>query len=244
MSAHMEFSAAAFAVLVLFSAYIVRGIAGFGSALIAIPLLTQVLPLTIVVPMVVLLDGLGSISQSLKNRAHIQWRELLPLLPFTITGVLMALFLLKSLDPVLLSRTLGAFVLCYGAYQLLPLPTIRVTRLSALPYGTLGGLIGTMFGTGGPFYIIYLSMRGLDKVTMRASFAAWFIIDSSMRLTGYASFGILSVDTILKAGMALPFAALGLYIGGRIHTDISQDTFKRVISTLLLFSGCALILKH
>ena len=75
----------------------------------------------------------------------------------------------KSLDPALLSRILGGFVLCYGAYQLLPLPTLRVTRLSALPYGTLGG---------------------------------------------------------------------------RIHTNISQDTFRRVISTLLLFSGCALMLKY
>ncbi|MFT5446434.1 MAG: putative membrane protein YfcA [Gammaproteobacteria bacterium] len=244
MSLQIDSSAAAFAALVLFGAYIVRGIAGFGSALIAIPLLTQVLPLTVVVPLVVLLDGLGSVSQGLKNRAHVEWPELLPLLPFTIIGVLIALFLLKSLDPVLLSRILGGGVLCYGAYQLLPLPTLRVTRLSALPYGTLGGLIGTMFGTGGPFYIMYLGMRGLDKVTMRASFATWFIIDSSMRLTGYATFGILDADTLLKAGMSLPFAALGLYIGGRIHTNISQDTFRRVISTLLLFSGGALMLKY
>ena len=127
---------------------------------------------------------------------------------------------------------------------MLPLPTLRVTRLSALPYGTLGGLIGTMFGTGGPFYIMYLSMRGLDKVTMRASFAAWFIIDGTMRLTGYAVFGFLDADTLLKTLLALPVAGLGLYLGGRIHTTISQDVFRRVISVLLLLSGCALLFKN
>jgi len=48
-----------FPVSVLFFAYLVRGVAGFGSALIAVPLLALTLPLTIVVPLVVFLDYLG-----------------------------------------------------------------------------------------------------------------------------------------------------------------------------------------
>ena len=234
---------AVFAGAVLFAAYTVRGIAGFGSGLVAIPLLAISFPLTLVVPVVVLLDYLGSAGQGLRNRESVSWRDLAPLLPFTVVGVLAALYLLDRLDAAVLRRSLGVFVLVYGAYQLSPLPAIRATRLSSVPYGVLGGLVGTLFGTGGPFYVIYLSMRGLDKNTLRVSFAAWFVIDGTMRLGGYAAFGFLGLEALLKAAMALPFAALGLFVGGRIHTTLSQDAFRRIISVLLLVSGCGLLLK-
>jgi uncharacterized membrane protein YfcA len=100
-----------------------------------------------------------------------------------------------------------------------------------------------LFGTGGPFYVIYLSMRGLDKGALRASFATWFVIDGALRLGGYAAFGFLSADTLLKAAVALPVAVLGLLLGGRIHTTVSQQSFRRVISILLLVSGCGLLFK-
>lgn len=234
---------AAFAAVVLFGAYTVRGIAGFGSGLIAIPLLTISFPLTVVVPVVVLLDYLGSAGQGIRQRASVSWRDLLPLAPFTVAGVLGALYLLDNLDGDVLRRCLGVFVLGYGAYQLSPLPTIRATRLSSVPYGVLGGLVGTLFGTGGPFYVIYLSMRGLDKQALRASFAAWFVVDGTLRLAGYAAFGFLGSETLFKAAMAFPFAAAGLLLGGRIHTTLSQDAFRRIISVLLLASGFVLLFR-
>lgn len=43
--------------------------------------------------------------------------------------------------------------------------------------------------------------------------------------------------------MALPVAALGLYLGGRIHTSLGKETFLRIISLLLMGSGAALLLK-
>jgi len=84
------------AALIIFGAYLMRGIAGFGSGLIAIPLLALMLPLTIAVPMVGLLDYISSPSHGVKHRQSIQWRPLLPLLPFTFPGVLTALSLFQT----------------------------------------------------------------------------------------------------------------------------------------------------
>ncbi len=243
MMADLPASTALFAALTLFTAYTVRGITGFGSGLIAIPVLALSFPLTLVVPLVVTLDYLGSISQGVRNRQLVAWRDLLPLLPFTLTGVVGALYLLDALDTAFLRRALGVFVLLYAAYQFLPLPALRATRLSSVPYGFLGGLVGTMFGTGGPFYIIYLSLRGLEKSAMRASFAAWFVVDGSLRLTGYAAFGFLGGETLVKLALALPVAALGLVIGGHIHTTLSLTVFRRLISLLLIASGLGLLFR-
>ena len=46
----MEIHTVVYAALVLFVAYLVRGIAGFGSGLIAVPMLTLVAPVPLVVP--------------------------------------------------------------------------------------------------------------------------------------------------------------------------------------------------
>ena len=43
-------------------------------------------------------------------------------------------------------------------------------------------LVGTLFGTGGPFYVIYLNLRGLDRSVFRATFAMNFLIDGGVRL--------------------------------------------------------------
>src|SRR5690606_20963405 len=152
----------------------VRGIAGFGSGLIAVPLLAFMFPLQVVVPIVVLFDYLGSASQGIRNRDLIAWRDEVPLIPFTLAGVALGLTLLKSLDSDTLKLALGGFVIAYAVYQLLPLPVLRGSRLYAVPCGFFGGVIGTVFGTGGPFYVIYFGLRALEKSIFRATFAANF----------------------------------------------------------------------
>ena len=232
---------AALTALVLFVAYLVRGVAGFGSGLIAIPLLTLLHPLPLVVPLVVLLDFLGSAAQGLRRRESISWPNLLPLLPFTVAGVLAALHLFASVEPGRLETALGAFVLVFAVYQVLPLPALRGSRLWAVPTGALGGFVGTLFGTGGPFYMMYLQVRGLDKVATRASFAAWFFVDGGLRLAGFAATGLLSVELLGTLALWLVPAALGLFVGGAVHVGIDARTFKYFISLLLVFSGYRLL---
>ena len=204
--------------LVILTAYFVRGLSGFGSGLIAIPLLALLLPLKLVVPLVVTLDYLGSASQGIHNRARIRWRDILPLLPFSLIGVILALYLFQRVDPLLLSRSLGVFIILFALYTLAALNPPRSQSVWwAVPAGTLGGLVGTLFGTGGPFYVIYLKLRDLDKTAFRATFATIFLLDGAARLTGYASGGFFDLDLLTLLALALPVMAVGLYLGGHVH---------------------------
>src|ERR1700675_1431675 len=165
--------------------------AGFGSGLIAVPLLSVVSPVPLVVPLVVLLDYLGSASQGLRNVERIAWREQLVLIPFMLVGVAVGLHLLTALPTRILARALGAFVIVYALYQFLPLPPLRGSRAFATVCGFFGGLVGTLFGAGGPFYVIYFNLRGLEKIAFRATFAVNFLIDGSVRLIAYLVMGLL-----------------------------------------------------
>lgn len=232
------------AALIIVVAFFVRGIAGFGSGLIAIPLLAQMLPLSVVVPLVGLLDYLASSSHGVKHRQSISWRDILPLLPFTFAGVLTALYLFHTLDAELLRKALGGFIVLYAFYTLLTSgPGFHGRRWWAVPAGAFGGLIGTLFGTGGPFYVIYLRLRHLDKTAFRATIAVVFLIDGSSRIVGYFFSGFYTGDTMYLLAAALPIMIIGMYIGGHVHTTISQRTFQRAIGVLLIGSGMALLLR-
>lgn len=96
------------AFFILLVAYFLRGITGFGSGLIAIPLLAHFLPLTFVVPMVLVLDFVASVALSRHTRLQVRWDEIRFLLPASIVGVLLGTFLLVNLprEPMLVALAL------------------------------------------------------------------------------------------------------------------------------------------
>jgi hypothetical protein len=160
-----------------------------------------------------------------------------------LVGIGVGLLVLHAIPSTILGKVLGGFVLVYAAYQLLPLPALYGSRLFAVVCGCLGGLVGTLFGTGGPFYVMYLKLRDLDKSVFRATFATNFLIDGAIRLVSYALIGLWHWQLLAYLLVALPIVGAGLYLGGRIHTRVSQQAFVRFISLLLLGSGVTLLLK-
>jgi uncharacterized membrane protein YfcA len=143
----------------------------------------------------------------------------------------------------MLSVALGGFIILFAIYQLLPMKLGQANRVISVPSGFFGGFVGTLFGTGGPFYVIYLNLRHLDKNSFRATFATIFLIDGAMRLAGYAMKGFYTLEMLSYLALAVPVAGIGLFFGGRIHTALGRDTFVRLISVLLLGSGTALLMK-
>ena len=242
MDLELTYTKAAYAAVVLFLAYMVRGIAGFGSGMISVPLLALYFPVQIVVPVVVFLDYIGSASQGLRNRKQIAWREQLPLIPFTLIGVAVGLTALKSMSSTSLAQALGCFVLFFAVYQLLPLPTLKGSRIFVVPFGMLGGVVGTLFGAGGPFYVMYFRLRQMEKSALRATFAVNFLIDGAIRLAAYATVGFFHPEVVLAMLCALPIIAVAMWIGGKVHTELSQQAYVRMISVLLLGSGTALVI--
>jgi uncharacterized protein len=209
-----------------------------------VPLLTLVAPLSIVVPLVVCLDYIGSASQGLRNRRAIAWTELIALLPFTIIGVATGLLILNNVATENLAKALGCFVIVYAIYQLIVLPAVRASRIAATYCGFLGGLMGAIFNAGGPFYVIYFSMRILDKTALRSTFAANYLIDGGIRLIAYATIGLFNRELLVYLVMALPLAVVALFVGGRVHIGLSSQVFVRFISLLLVASGALLILRN
>jgi len=232
-----------FSILVIFLAYIIKGLSGFGSGLIAIPLLAFIFPITFIVPVLGLLNYSGTLMQSFHLRKQVVWKDILPLIPFTLSGIAIAIWLLVNVDEEILVRVLGSFVLCYSIYSLLPLPDFKGGRKWAVFGGGLGGMVGALFGTGGPFYVVYLKMRQLNKTQFRASIAMIFFFDGGVRIIGYALNGFYTSQVLWMLLMLFPVLFIGMYVGHHLHVKFDQKKFNQVISVLLMVSGLMLLYK-
>jgi uncharacterized protein len=230
---------------ILMSAYFIRGITGFGSALISVPLLALSQPLQFVIPLVLALDFTASLVLGSTNSKKANWAEIKILLPAGMIGACIGAFALLRLptQPVLVA--LGAFTMFFGFRNIFGLqPAGRLSRSWAIPAGLAGGGAGALFGAGSPPYIIYLTRRLLDKGEVRATFSWLIAIDGGFRLGLFLLAGLLFEPTLQTAYLlGLVPMALGLYMGNKVHLDITSEGMLRVVGTLLVLSGLMLFLK-
>jgi len=230
--------------LIVFAAYVVFGISGFGSTLVAVPLLAHLFPLKFVVPFFVILDCIGALNMGLRLRADVMRSELATLLPFMLLGSLAGVYLLVQVSPELLIGGLGLFVLFFGVSYVVkrgrgfPLP-----RWAAAPIGTFGGATSAMFGIGGPIYVFYLTGRKAEPEQIRATMPMIFMFTTVARIVLFIAAGLYSPAALATALALLPVMALGIWTGHHLHLNLSRDTVIRVMGGLLVVSGLSLLLR-
>jgi len=108
----------------------------------------------------------------------------------------------------------------------------------------VGGAVATVFGAGGPIYATYLSGRLKDKTEIRATMSALISISAFTRAIVYAVAGLLLHAAIFVGGLMLaPFVFIGLKLGQRIHTGLTQEQLRRVVGAIVLVTGAMLLVR-
>ena len=238
----------AYCCVVMVLAYAARGSTGFGAAA-AMPLLGLVIPLKVLIPAWTLIGLCAGVTLLGRDRAHIAWREMIALLPGTVVGFAIGLYVFKTLDAATLARSFGGAVLLYGLYSLWntfrpPAAWRPPGRIAAALAGIGGGAIGTTFGTmASLFYAIYFDAIRMTKERFRASMSAALVALGVVRGLGYFAVDEFNRDVLTTFAMAFPMMLLGIFIGDRVHSGLSELAFRRVVALALVVSGAALMIK-
>jgi uncharacterized membrane protein YfcA len=69
------------------------------------------------------------------------------------------------------------------------------------------------------------------------------LILAAVRGLGYFAVGEFGRESLVLFAAAVPLMLLGLFLGDRLHTGMSEATFKRVVCVILIASGIPLLLK-
>ena len=109
--------------------------------------------------------------------------------------------------------------------------------------GIVGGVMGALFGVGGPPYAIYLTGRLRDPSRFRATMSAMVVASVGMRIAVFAVIGLIVRDTLIAFALLFPFACLGLWGGQRLHGRIPNRRLLQFLGGLVALSGASLLYK-
>ena len=238
----------ALAACIVFGAFVVRGMSGFGAGMIGIPLLAFLMPVHTAVAMFGLLVLLLFAFLSIRDWRHVVRAEFRRLIVPTLLGVVAGVLLFSYLDNRLLLRLLGGFLIAYALYMFtvntIGLPEFRCSARWAAPVGFVGGIIDTLFGGGGgSLVVIYMHMRGVERIPFRATVAMLWLFEMVARIAGYGTAGYYSTDVLMLCGALLPLMFAGSWLGERLGNRISQESFSRLMALLLMLTGASLLVK-
>jgi uncharacterized membrane protein YfcA len=236
-----------YCVVVLLLAYGLRGSTGFGGA-VGMPLLALVIPMKVLVPVWTLLGIASSLTIVGRERTHVDWRAVVPFLPWCVAGIVLGLYLFSALDARTLARGLGALVIGYAGYSLWGIYRKRTgtsrSRTVAPVASMLSGVVGALFGTMATvFFVMYLDTRHLEKHAFRATMSAMLIALSVVRGLGYYAVGEFTRESLVLFAAGLPAMLIGIAIGNRVHLALSEDTFRKVVIATLFVCGIPLLLR-
>lgn len=234
-----------FAALVVFVGYLVFGITGFGASPITIPLLVHALPLVLVLPLAAILDLGSALALAFHTRQQADTREFLALVPFTLIGLTVGVTLLVRLPRTATLLALGLFVCGYAIHVMLRRQTARrLARWWAAPAGLVGGVVGALFGMGGPPYVAYITGRIPDPAAQRATISQMVILNVGLRVVAFALAGLLASGGLwIAVALLLPVAWTGVWVGHRVHVRVAPSTVTRIVGAALFLTGAALIVR-
>jgi uncharacterized membrane protein YfcA len=231
------------AALVVAFAYTAYGLAGFGSTVIALPLLTLFFALKFAVPLLMLLDLAAFLLFGARVRKRIRYGEIGWLVPFMLAGMAAGLTLLIEVPERKLLAALGAFLLLYAGYSLTRRGAApALSRAWCLPIGLAGGVFSALFGTGGVLFAIYNAGRIHDKDALRATNAAMIMLSSLLRVVLFGVAGLLTQSGLLATAFCLlPAILAGTWLGNRLHALVPANAVVKAVYALLVVSGLSLL---
>jgi uncharacterized membrane protein YfcA len=232
-----------FVSLVLFLASFVFGTAGFGFALVSVPLLALVVSPKLAVPFVLVYSYGINFFLLLRFKSHIQWPKVWPLMLGAAPGVPIGIYFLKHSENILVRQGVGVVVVVFVLWSLLAKQKkgFTLSRFWGSVAGFASGILGGAFAMPGPPLLIYLALNRWEKNLTRATIQIFFFFTGTCMLLGQAIANVLTLHVLRLNLFYLPVVILGGVVGYLTFKRLSAQLFDRIFMYLLLAIGILLI---
>jgi len=222
----------------------VSGLAGFGTALMALGIWLYVVPPPTAVALVLICSIVAQTSTMPSVWRSIDFRLIWPFLVGGLAGVPLGTMLVAYADPRIFRLSVGALLLVFPAalyFHRAPMAVNFGGRLADTAIGFAGGVLGGLAGLSGPIPILWASVRGWGKDARRGVFQIfnWTILSAALCVQAGA--GLITWEILWLASLVLPATIGGAWLGARTYHGLSDGNFRDVVLGLLFLSGVALI---
>lgn len=237
-----------FIIVLFFLGSFLQGVSGFGFGLFSMGFLPFMFTLRDSTLLVGALGLVIAFSILVKVYRHLNYRKLFVLLGAALIGRICAYFVLHTYGEMDVMKKILGFVLIAMVIYIYRSKKREVDKdreektIIPISMGLLGGFIGGIFMTGGPFFVFYFMIACKDKYSYTANLQATFFITGFFTLVLHGLGGDLKGELLLYIILGIGSVGIGSYLGMRWFERLSQENIKKIASIVLAITGLNLIL--
>jgi uncharacterized membrane protein YfcA len=234
--------------LIAIFAGIVKGISGFGSSLVSIPLLTLVFGQDFVKETVVVMVTFNLVLNTLllvenKGFHPDSLRRVWPIPVFGTLFTIVGIYVLVTVPDQIISYIAGGLIVVAvinKGFQLqFRLPDTFITKAVI---GSLSGIGNGIASIDGPPVVFYLTSINAKKTYFKNVLAAHFLVMGLIAVIFHIIWGSYSVDLLILILVMVAFTVIGLVFGMRISRHMNEEWFDKIILVILIGLALSLFL--
>lgn len=239
--------------LVFISSSFIKGWSGFGTNLIAMPILVSMLGFGLDqgVTIVISVNVFMNIAILLENKKfNIKSLDNIKLLvAFGVVFTFIGAYLLKSPDNANTLKIIAGSVIVFTAlYRIFTTFYSFKHEINKdtmyryfIPVGIISGFFNGIAGLGGLPVLILLSNTNMKRDEFRTTLVSYFLVMNLVAIIGYAIAGNYNTFVFTHIGLMLIPSVVFCMIGVWLSRRVSDKLFSRVMLAVLLFMGANLI---
>jgi uncharacterized membrane protein YfcA len=239
----MEPITLATAIAIAAAAGVVRGITGFGGAMVMSPPLALLLGARLTVPVVLLLESIVAAPMLLQTRRNVDWPVIGAILAAACVTVPLGTLILVAVDPVIIRRAIAVTVIVFALLLLRGWRYAgRPRRATSLGLGAVcGGMLGAT-SIGGPPVILYLLSGPSPIETTRANLTLYVTVTSLVGIVMLWQHGMFDAAALQASLWLAPAYYVGLLAGVRLFARFTDTRFRQHTLVLLIAVSAGILI--
>ena len=222
---------------VLFAGFI-RGLAGFGFALILAPILLLFLSPAAVVVINILLSMLSNIMVLMHSFARIDVKRVLHMALSSLLGIPVGVWIIGVIAPSVLKVFIGAVIICFAVLLAFGFgKAFSRERLSSGVTGLISGVLSTSTSLAGPPVVLFMHGQKWPKEIIHPSLAGYFTLLGIFSLGALWLAGHVNAGMIIMAASLAPALLTGTGLGIIVFNRVNARFFRVLSLAIVICAG-------
>lgn len=225
-----------------FIAAVVSGAAGFGGALLLLPIVTSCVGAEVAVPVLTIAQLIGNLSRMAFGIKQIDWKSVGLFCATALPLAALGAFGFSVMPKATVTRCIGGSLIILVLIKMIKKLEFRNSKRAMLIGGAATGLLSGLAGSGGPIGAAVFLTLGLPPVSYIASEAATATAMHILKTAIYSK--LVGLDgSALLTGLAMGAAMIaGTFAANRIIKTMEKGKFQNYVAVLLCVVGAYMLI--